>query len=299
MHTFMVPYTLGAKGLSPWMCEHYGSILVYSFVLSRMTVYIFFILRAFYAFKGSVIQYNPKTIAILIVFAIIWSNIAGITLVYVVETQFVQNIVQNGVGERCLGVPIDQKENAESLLAMLYIFGISMDTFAQLLAAYLLLSKIFQSIFKFKNGTKRFVLLATKQTVLLFIVIISSQILVFFSFFVPSMTEIIFSIDIMINFYCLWLSFAVNDQIYKKYFCGNRLSKWGYPIIKSVAICCYEERNCHCCCCCACLTCDAVKRIKQKETYMNAKHEIELIINGEMATKKITIPDSPVSPVSP
>merc|ERR1712228_248032 len=128
---------------------------------------------------------------------------------------------------------------------------------------------------------------------------IRKQIWLLLGFFVPLMSGIMFSMGNMVNAYCLWLSFAVNDQIYKKYFCGNRLSKWCFPVIKSVAICCYEERNCYCCCCCACLSCDAMKRIKQKETYMNAKHEIELIINGEMATKKITIPDSPVSPVSP
>merc|ERR1712228_422696 len=291
---------LGANGLSLWMCQHYGSILIYCFVLSRMTVYIFFILRAFYAFRGSVLQYNTKMIASLIICIIVYCNVVGTTLIYFIETGLKANIAHNSIGERCLRIPVDDNSSAQLLILVLNIFSIVMDTLAQFLPTYLLLSKIFQSIFEFNNDNPKFILLATKQTVLLFIVIISKQIWLLLGFFVPLMSGIMFSMDNMVNAYCLWLSFAVNDQIYKKYFCGNKLTKWCFPVIKSVAICCYEERNC--CCCCVCCTCDAIKQIKQRDTYINAKQEIELIINSQItqvSTIQMSIPDSPVSLDSP
>merc|ERR1712154_278539 len=109
---------------------------------------------------------------------------------------------------------------------------------------------------------------ATKLSLLLFIAILTSHISFMLNLFIPLMSGVIFSVDNLINVYCLWLSFKINDKVYKKYFCGDGWTILCFPIIKSVAICCYEERNCHCCCCCVCCTCDQIKRQRHKQRYL-------------------------------
>eukprot|EP01083_Nonionella_stella_P072161 194362_1 len=291
LQTFFVPFVLRMGGihLSFWMCRYLGFVLVLVFVSGRMMINIFFVLRAYYSFKSSkTLRYDVRVITVVVVVMVCVSATTAIPIMILMETELKPSIAYNNIGERCFRIPKEEDSKGPFYINLGYMFGTLSDVTMQFVSLYLLLSKLFAHIRRSRklrgdNGELKktdvyFMLLATRLSILFLIIVVTSQMTLVLFMMVPLLNPILYSIDNMINVYCLWLSFSMNDNVYKKYFCGEQLTKVCFPFISSVAVCCDEERNCHCCCCCVCCTCDAKKKEYHKELLANAKIEIELIL---------------------
>ena len=208
-------------------------ILLIPMYIQRLHVYMFFIVRLYVTFKGSVVEINKIKIKIIIVSMIILGSIVGIfnsVVAYIVKETF------------CFD------DDLGYLVLIGSIVMILVDNFWLILLSYLYIKKLRTLIRLISSNNNRsndkLFNVANKLTILAIGTFVSSIIIFMLHIVIVLIfSSIMIPVDLIINNICIMLSFAIFNESYKKCCC-----------------CCIKIHN-KCCC----INNDAMKLIKEVE----------------------------------
>ena len=193
---------------SKWMCfilTTSASMIVGG---QRIAVYVFFLLRLYDTFKGSVFEIKKQNIVVILVLLII-SLIPSNVLIIIIS--YLANTVSCHDGQYW------------SSYIMGNLIGYSIDILWSLLLTYMYvkrLKKLIEMINTDSNTTNDKVLYITKKLTLLALITITTSFMQFlYTYFIGVCAHSLVCLDLLLNITCVMLSFVVLDKLYKKYCC--------------------------------------------------------------------------------
>ena len=294
-------FTRDSFPLNHWQCRIFGIAGIISYSVGRALLYLFFMIRTYHTFESTNYRYPFCCMSILLVFTIICATLFIAPSIYV-EHSIDYTIDTQGRAQWCQVVNNDENLERYQNRDIMYAFGTFIDCAFAIICVYLLTSRLFKMVrthskktMDFGKGTPYFrmkdledddndengsvlsfhtvtasnnglILMICKMTILLIIVLISSQVTIIMYTFFGDGVYIYYSLDTCINTYCLWLSFGFAKHIYYRYFCGKACIQCWFPLCKTVAI------SCECC------KCNDLSKKQQKQIYKLAKVEINEMI---------------------
>eukprot|EP01084_Bolivina_argentea_P110938 198027_1 len=267
--------------LNKWICLCWGGpVLSYIFICGRVILYWFFILRAFHIFKESAFGYTKSKVVYVFIAIVVGSQVIGVPLLILNSYRSVTVYQNKAGGELCWFYTTDPNNKVKIPLIYLIIhaYGGLIDIVTAIYSIYLVVNPLFKLIAINEKSSKNngVILLVTRLLILLAVVVISSQMVMIIYLLLPvDFSAILYPLDVVINTYCLWLTFSFNDKYHYNYFCGISCVKICFPFVKAMAL---TNHNFFCCCCTYWCGCDKEKKLKQASVRESAKQEVELIV---------------------
>ena len=197
-------------GLKPKNFCFISTISYTPIFIQRIHVYIFFIVRLYMTFKGSVMEISrikTKIIVILVCISIISLRIYTSIISYFNKTEFFCN---------------------DGDLAHLFLINVLgmlvVDTFWQILLSVLYIAKL-RGLIKMitsnndKKDNKLFNIV-NKLTILAIVTVVSSVLVIVIHVYISSWSSAMIPTELIVNNICVMLSFAVFEKSYKRCCCG-------------------------------------------------------------------------------
>ena len=187
-----------------------SSIILFPMFMQRLHIYIFFTMRLYMTFKGSVVQINKIKIKIIIATMIV----IGI-FIWVFNTVISYNIKEFFCYD----------DDLAYLMYVSLMLMVSNDNFWLILLSYLYIKKLRELMKIINSSGKRnddkLINVANKLTILAVFTVVSSIIIIILHVILSLIfSSVMVSVDLIINNISVMLSFGIFNESYKKYCCA-------------------------------------------------------------------------------
>ena len=254
-------------------CQIYVIIISISYYCGKSFLYLYYILRAAGAFKGTSMEYTQKQLIVFSIIIIMQGIISGIGWP-TFQLPFTKVATdQNGYYYCIVTATVEQDYTYHHVLTYFLIYATISETCVAIWTVWLFIGNLFkmsyntfqmrkksfstdqvgksmknimeldcdnadhvQIWYKYTKKVNGILLIVTKLLILLLISIFTSYIALIFYLTIFSR---VYGVDCCINVYCMYLSFSFTDRIWSKLFCRKQCVSCSFPWIKTWAFTCF------------------------------------------------------------